>query len=86
MYYLYGKDIYKFDPVLSQMLYEYYFHELRIEQDRKFLYENYRDKDLSSLDKYNKEIVYSLKNDSYSRMVLIKDLTPLVRQNLTKYQ
>ncbi|MHB8164547.1 MAG: hypothetical protein ACYDDV_09460 [Methanoregula sp.] len=85
LYYLYGKDIFKFDPELSQLLYQYYFNVLRIEQDRVFINNNYFGKSISPSDPTYHDFQIA-SNDLFTRIVTLSDLGPKIIQRLKKYE
>jgi hypothetical protein len=60
-----------------------------MEQDRKYLMDNYYGKDFSDLDSNKVSIINSdlnrIGNDYYSRAKRISELTPQIKQKLEKY-
>jgi hypothetical protein len=85
LYYLYGKDIFKFDNDLSRLLYEYYFNVLLVEQERQFLVENYADKDISNLDKKSYDLLNDGFGNYYTHLHRVSQLTPPIKEKLQKY-
>lgn len=85
LYYLYGKDIFKFDSELSELLYKYYYNELQIERERKYLVENYYQKDNSNISASDKKMFDDACQDFFSRTITIKELTPKITEKLQKY-
>jgi predicted ribosomally synthesized peptide with SipW-like signal peptide len=85
LFYVYGKDIFKFDGDLPKLLYEYYFNVLILEQDRQYLMNNYYGKDYSKLDPISQQTLNLFAGDYYSRTMRISELTPSIKQRLEKY-